>query len=190
MPISASTRDDTIRTFVEIDPHHQPIARADRSGKFPNGQQQILLQPPIEKRAQPSLHANYPQVGKLVDHHMRHFRRGDQPVPGIPIHKYIYGCARQHTGLAIPPRQQNLPQVAPVEIESRRAFVLNNENIALTDLSHDSSTLTPDRLQAHLSLSRSAQSDQPQPSSNPKTSDHPSQSPSGVIRHWSLDIGH
>ena len=183
MPISASTRNDTVRTLVEIDPHHQPIARADRSGKFPNGQQQILLQPPIEKRAQPSLHANDPQVGKLVDHHMRHFRRGNQPVTRIPIHKHIHRCARQHARLAIPSRQQNLPQVAPVEIESRRAFVLNDENIALTYLSHDPPTLTPDHLQAHLSLSRSAQSNQPQSSGNPKTSNYLSQSPSGFIGH-------
>ncbi len=87
--VQSRRRHDAIRGRIKIDEGNHPLPGANGKVLFAKWQQQILGQPPVEKRADVPIHAEDVQTRKLANRDMRYFGGGHEAILGIAINKHI-----------------------------------------------------------------------------------------------------
>ena len=122
--------------------HDQPRALAQRHRLLADRQQQIFFQPPIEKHPDPRINAHDAQVGEFSDHRVRRGRSRHEPILGVAINKHVDELADRWTFFELATGQQDFAVSAAVEIKPRGRFADEREQIAFTDESHVSPTVS------------------------------------------------
>ena len=74
---------------IERDIDDRPVADAQGKFLFAERHQQILRQPPVQKRAGLRMHADDLHIAELADHRVRLFGGGHEPILGIAIDKHV-----------------------------------------------------------------------------------------------------
>ena len=117
MPVEPARGDDPVGLQVDEDIDHHPVARRHPPALLAQGKQQVLAEPPVEKRAQAGAGTDDAQGGEFAHDGARRLGGCNQPVLRIPVDEDIEGLARQRPPGDIAAGEKDLTPFAAVEID-------------------------------------------------------------------------
>ena len=135
--VQPGARHEAVGLLIQCDLHHHPVTRVHRAVHFPDRQQEILLEAPVQKDPDARTDGGHLQAGKLADDGERLLSRRDEPVLGVAVDEDLDLTARRGARRDIASRQQDFPMRAAIQVKPGLGGADDGKQVAFAYKCHD-----------------------------------------------------
>jgi len=132
----SGTGDNALRFFIDVDEYDNDILGINPMRLLAIGEEEILRQAPVQKGSDGGMNAGHLKRGKFANDSPRNPGCCDEAVLGVAIQENVNAVPNLCAIWDRISREENFPQFASVEIQSRPGILQDRERIAFSKNGH------------------------------------------------------